>query len=357
MRTRFSSCEAVDRARPRRRRRRSRTGPIARRAAGDDDRRAGAVAEEAGGAAVVEVERSGSSARRRSRAATPARPDSICRGGERERREEAGAGGADVDRARRRAAPSRSATSGAAFGISSSWVEVATRTRSTSAGSTPARSSAAPPASAASSASGLARGARARRSWTPVRLSDPVAVDAEPRGDRRRCRRPGRGRAVATRRSRPPGARRAARGSRCPGSSTTLGTGGLRVRAAFDLDLVEGPADQLASTRPGPTSQKRRGAELAQARACVSRQRTGLVSAAASWARGSASNGRRGRRRRSPAPTAGSNSTSARSSANGSTAGSIVGRVEGAGDRETLDPQAAAARLRARQLERRRPGR
>ena len=67
-----------------------------------------------------------------------------------------------------RVAPSPWATSGAAAGITSSAVEVATITRSTSAGSVPARASAIRAASVAWVCSRSPGSAR-RREWIPVR--------------------------------------------------------------------------------------------------------------------------------------------------------------------------------------------
>src|SRR3954453_20544102 len=68
-----------------------------------------------------------------------------------------------------RSAPSSCATSGAVLGVISSWLIVATRTRSMSYGSTPASVRARRPAQVAIS---LRRsdGAARRRVWTPVRL-------------------------------------------------------------------------------------------------------------------------------------------------------------------------------------------
>ena len=77
-----------------------------------------------------------------------------------------------------RTAPTACATIGAAFGISSSWVSVATSTRSTSPGSTPARPSAAEPARAAKSES-RSSGAATGRERIPVR--DTIQSSVTPR--------------------------------------------------------------------------------------------------------------------------------------------------------------------------------
>ena len=113
--------------------RRSAPTPSSRLAAGDDDG-AGAVAEQHGGAAVVVVGDAATAPRRR-------RPARRRRGRSRPARrpgrapyEEAGAGGVEVDRARRRSAPMQPATSGARPGVTRSGVIVETMIWSTSVG-------------------------------------------------------------------------------------------------------------------------------------------------------------------------------------------------------------------------------
>ena len=152
---------------------------VAGRAGGRDDR-AGAVAEQRRGVAVggVDVARHdlraddqrGRALRRlrASRARPRARRGSRCRRCRRRTRAALGA-------------PSACATWGAAFGITESWLQLATSTRSTWAPSMPASASAAAPA---------ARGELVRGSL-PVRRSgargsrcadDPVVVDADRSG-------------------------------------------------------------------------------------------------------------------------------------------------------------------------------
>ena len=171
IRTRRSAWLDADAVRAPSRRSAAATGPIAPGAARGHERRAGAVAEQRRGAAVVGVDARGSSGRRRPRARRPARPASTWalararpRGSRCRRRR-----GRSRRRPRRRA---RSATSGAALGSSSSWVSVATSTRSTLGRVDAGRvERTLAPASAARSAEASRSRSPRRRSRTPVRLT------------------------------------------------------------------------------------------------------------------------------------------------------------------------------------------
>ena len=179
MRTRFSSCEAVDRARP---------GAVGaqphradpRLAAGDDDRRARAVAEEAGRPRVVEVEHPAHQLGADHQGDAGA-PGLGRRGGELERREEAGAGGADVDRPRVRSAePLGDQRRGVrdplvgGRGRDQDQVDVGgLDSRALERGATGLRREL---------GQGVALG-RVAALEDPGALGDPVAVDADPRGD------------------------------------------------------------------------------------------------------------------------------------------------------------------------------
>ena len=79
--------------------------------------------------------------------------------------------------------PSASATSGAVFGVSSSGVIVATRTRSMSVALRPASVSARRAAATARSVGALVRRGVAALA-DPGAADDPVGVDADPLGDR-----------------------------------------------------------------------------------------------------------------------------------------------------------------------------
>ena len=82
-------------------------------------------------------------------------------------------------------APSAWATQRRAFGVISSGEVVATSTRSSVGGSSPASLERARRRPRRRGRTGARRGARARRSRMPVRRDDPVLVDAEALGDRR----------------------------------------------------------------------------------------------------------------------------------------------------------------------------
>ena len=185
--------------------------------------------------------------------------------GERQRADEAGAGGVDVDRAgagradpRRR--PARPRSGSAARGSSSPPGPGRPRSGST-------------PAAVEAAARGLGgvigerprRRRRSRRSWTPVRADDPVLGDPGAGGDlvvadhgrrarRWRCRRPRRRAACAarpTRRHPDPGA-------------ASSGMGGLPLGEHVGLDVVEGAAhhagQRLAGTRVDEPADADRGA-------------------------------------------------------------------------------------------------
>ena len=173
---------------------------------------------------------------------------------------------------------------------------------------------------------------------------DPVAIDAEPRADRvvgdhslgqcggdrgdtgrgdRRCGR-GRGgdRCAGRREARhgpPPG--RGARPRRHRGFSARAS------RAPARADVVE------PRSRPARAAQR-----------ITSAQRTGSVNAATSCSRGSSANGE-AVAHEITAAAVGANSIPDSNASNGSETRRHVGRVEGAGDREPLCPQAEVARL------------
>ena len=258
MRTRFSSCEAVT-ARDPAPSARSRIGPI--RAAPPGTTTA-APAPSPNRPAVRGSSRS--STRLISSApitrVTLGAPGLGRRGGQLERREEAGAGGADVDRARARGADAArrpaARRSGPARRGSRSRPGSGRRRRDR-----PRRARArAPPASAASSASVVARGrvaaledpgARAIQSpSTPSRAaisSLATTRSGSARGDRRR--------------SRPPGARRAAR--RLAVGSLDDARHGRPPVGELDLDLVEDPGDELRQHPAGPDVAEAAGADRA----------------------------------------------------------------------------------------------
>ena len=268
-------------------------------------------------------------------------------GGELQRGEEAGAGGADVEGAGALGAE-RVGDHGRGVRDESSGLIVATSTRSTSSGSTPASASARLAANDRQVGQALVVGAARRRVVDAGALHDPLVVDADARGDRRvgddsvghawprpviaaRCGAGGVPLRVASR----------AIVARSDGSvALRMGEllGGARPCVSGRMRLPS-----LASTLPGPTSTKRSAPASCRA-SIVSRQRTGAVSAVGELLadvlerpRGRAGDDGdarlvRARRRRARRGTA-------------ATARLHRGRVEGAGD---VERQRAHARARGR---------